>query len=47
MKLWFCHVTGGVHNFNFHGYLSEITIENLKDQDCKVKRIYEKEVMMS
>lgn len=39
MKLWFCHVTGGVHNFNFHGYLSKITVENLRNQDCKVKII--------
>lgn len=43
MRLWFCHVIGGVHNFNFHGYLSEITIRNLRNQDCKVKRIYVKE----
>ena len=30
-------------DFNFHGYLSEITIRNLRNQDCKVKRIYVKE----
>ena len=47
MGLWFCHVKGGIHNFNFHSFLSEISIENLRNQGYKVKRIYKKEIMMS
>lgn len=39
MKLWFCHVTGGADNYDFHGYLSESTIEYLRYKGCKVKRI--------
>ena len=39
MSLWFCHVTGGVYNYNFHGYLCESAIEYYRSQDCKVNRI--------
>lgn len=37
--IWFCHVTGGVYNYDFHGYLSEIDIEYYKHQGCKISRI--------
>lgn len=43
MTLWFCHVKGGVHNYNFHGYLSEIAIECYRIQGCKVKYKYKVE----
>ncbi len=39
MKLWFCHVTGGIHNYDFHGYLSESVIKYYRNQNCKVNRI--------
>jgi len=39
MRFWFCYVTGGIHNFDFHGYLCESDIEYYKNQGCKVKRI--------
>lgn len=40
MKLLYCHVTGGVHNFNFHAHLSASDIEDLRSQGCKVKIIW-------
>lgn len=43
MTFWFCHVKGGVHNYNFHGYLSEIAIEYYRSQGCKVKYKYKAE----
>lgn len=39
MRLWFCHVTGGVHNYNFHKYLSEDLIAEYRQQGCKITRI--------
>lgn len=35
----FCHVIGGVHNFNFHSYLSECSIRYYRRQGCTVKTI--------
>lgn len=35
----FCHVTGGPHDYDFHGYLSERTIEIYRGLGCKVRRI--------
>lgn len=37
--LKYCHVTGGVKNFNFHGWLSEVTINILRSDGCNVKVI--------
>jgi hypothetical protein len=37
--LKFCHVTGGEHNFDYHAWLSNVTIENLRYAGCKVKII--------
>jgi hypothetical protein len=39
MKIWFCHVTGGVNNYDFCGYLSESGIEYYRGQGCKVTRV--------
>lgn len=35
-SLKFCHVIGGKNNLNFHAYLSDITIQRLKIDGCKV-----------
>ena len=37
--IWFCHVTGGAHDYDFHGYLSETTIEYYRGLGCKVTRV--------
>ena len=34
--LKFCYVTGGKDNLDFHAYLSDITIQRLKLDGCKV-----------
>lgn len=34
--LKFCYVTGGKDNLNFHAWLSDITIQRLKIDGCKV-----------
>lgn len=39
MKLKYCYVTGGKRNFNFHGWLSKMTIERLINEGCNVKVI--------
>jgi len=40
MGLCFCHVTGGVNNFDFYKYLTESIIEAYRNQGCKVERVY-------
>lgn len=42
----FCHVTGGAHDYDFHGYLSERSIEYYRGHGCKVNRIEWKKVIM-
>ena len=44
--IWFCHVTGGAYHYDFHGYLSEITIEKYRNLGCKVNRIKWKKVIL-
>lgn len=39
-KLKFCHVIGGKNNLDFHGWLSDMTINILKNDGCKIIRIY-------
>lgn len=34
--LKFCYVTGGKDNLDFHAWLSDITIQRLKIDGCKV-----------
>lgn len=36
MSLKFCHVIGGKNNLNFHAWLSNITIKQLKNDGCKI-----------
>ena len=38
--MYYCYVTGGVNNLNFHAWLSTLTIEKLKNDGCHVKKIY-------
>ena len=38
-RLKYCYVTGGIKNLNFHAWLSEITIERLKNEGCKIEII--------
>ena len=38
-QLKYCYVRGGIKNLNFHAWLSEITIERLKNEGCKIKII--------
>lgn len=35
--LYYCCVHGGKKNFDFHGWLSNVTIENLKNEGCVVQ----------
>lgn len=37
--MYYCYVTGGNHNLNFHGWLSSLTISKLKSDGCKVKKL--------
>lgn len=39
MKISFYHVTGGVYNYDFCGYLSESGAEYYRHQGCKVSVI--------
>lgn len=36
-SLKFCHVINGKNSFDFHAYLSDITIEYYKNMGCIVK----------
>lgn len=35
-SLKFCYVTGGKNNFDFHAWLSDISIQRLKIDGCRV-----------
>lgn len=37
--MYYCYVTGGVNNLNFHTWLATSTIEKLKNDGCKIKKI--------
>ena len=39
MKIYFCYVSGGVHNYDFYGYLTENGIKYYKDYGCKATKI--------
>lgn len=44
MTLWFCRITGGVFDYNYYKFLSDIDIEKLINKGYKVERLYKKEV---
>ena len=33
----YCYVCGGKRNLNFHGWLSNMSIERLRSEDCTVE----------
>ena len=33
----YCYVYGGKRNLNFHGWLSNMSIERLRSEDCAVE----------
>lgn len=35
-NLYYCHVTGGYYNFDFHRILSMYSIKIYRDMGCKV-----------
>lgn len=44
-NLHYCYVYGGKRNLNFHGWLNNITIKNLKNKGCVVEiRDYEYQI---
>lgn len=44
-NLHYCYVYGGKRNLNFHGWLNNITIKNLKNEGCIVEiRDYEYQI---
>ena len=38
--LKYCYVTGGKNHLNFHGWLSELTINRLVTDGCNIEVLY-------
>ena len=43
--MYYCYVTGGINNVNFHAWLATESIHKLEKDGCVVKKLYEHKYM--